>query len=146
MRQQIVGHVAGPEAPREVERRLAVARLRIHIGSRCYQCLNAIEARKLGGGMNNCITIEDGIGIGTLLQQQIYQLNSAFCHSRQQGGAKIRFGIDIGTALDKQLGRGKVPPPDCGIKGRCRPSFSLTSAPASRAAVIAATSPFLAAS
>ena len=47
MRQQIVGHIAGPETPREVERRLRVACLRIHIGARCYQCLNAIEAESL---------------------------------------------------------------------------------------------------
>ena len=60
--------------------------------------------------MNDCSAIEGGIRICALFQQQIYQFDFAFCHGRQQGGAKIRFGVDIGTALNEQLCRRKVPP------------------------------------
>ena len=89
MRQQIVGNIAVPETPREVERRLHVACLRIYIGACGNQCLNAIEAGKLGGGMKDCIAIEGGIGIGTLLQQQVDQLNFAFSTAANKAEPKF---------------------------------------------------------
>ena len=46
-------------------------------GAGCDECLEAIEARKPGSGMKDCIAIEGGIRIGTLLQKEETELGVA---------------------------------------------------------------------
>lgn len=107
VRDEIISHFALPLEFRQMERCLAVLCLRIHIRAGLDQCLHAIEATGSGGDVEGVFAVALRIWICAPPQQQIDQIDPAFCQSRHKGRTQTRRrgGVDISTAFDEQFCR-----------------------------------------
>ena len=92
----------------------------VDISARFDQRRDAIEAAILDRHMEGGLLPRGRVRICAMRQQQRDEFKPVFCNRRHQGRApKLRYGINICAALDKQFGRIKMLPVDRIIERRC---------------------------